>query len=462
MQVFLLLLDAGGKVVTRDELFEAGWGGAIVGDDSLNRAINRVRRIAAETGPKLFEIETVPRTGYRLIGDLNSSDLTYKQQARSSGLRRRTLVGGAIAALGAAGAGYLFLGSRNDRQFAELMSRGERALDTSDPADNAIQFLRPAVELRPDSAKAQGLYAYAAAVRADNGDSNKIGATLQVADEAARAALALEPHQPDARLAQVLIDSSRLDLADTEDRLRNILMADPTNTRVLKHLWNMLQCVGRSREALALVDRALSIKPLAPGHHYPKAQLLWITGKTAEADRVIDRALAYWPSHRFVRFARFTIFAFTGRTSAALAMLRGRETVPQSFSPATISLYRRALLAMDERSPAKIAEACKANLEAARADLKLASPAILTSSALGQVDAAFELANLLFVVPAGHADQSNSPASSTAWRFAPWLFIPPTAPMREDPRFHSLCETIGLTAYWEKRGITPDFELGRV
>lgn len=68
MQVFLRLLDSRGCVVTRDELFDECWGGSIVGDDSLNRAIAGVRRIAAEVAPGLFEIETIPRTGYRLTG----------------------------------------------------------------------------------------------------------------------------------------------------------------------------------------------------------------------------------------------------------------------------------------------------------------------------------------------------------------------------------------------------------
>src|SRR4051812_6411877 len=70
MKVFLLLLDASGTVVTRDELFGNAWGGVFVGDDSLNRAIAQVRKIAAETAPGLFEIETIPRTGYRLTGEI--------------------------------------------------------------------------------------------------------------------------------------------------------------------------------------------------------------------------------------------------------------------------------------------------------------------------------------------------------------------------------------------------------
>src|SRR5436190_4867009 len=68
MKVFLLLLDGRGSVVTRDELFGAAWGGVFVGDDSLNRAIACVRKIASETAPGLFEVETIPRTGYRLAG----------------------------------------------------------------------------------------------------------------------------------------------------------------------------------------------------------------------------------------------------------------------------------------------------------------------------------------------------------------------------------------------------------
>ena len=82
MKVFLLLLDARGTVVTRDELFGNAWGGVFVGDDSLNRAIARVRKIAAETAPGLFEIETIPRTGYRLTGDILSSVRVHADRSR--------------------------------------------------------------------------------------------------------------------------------------------------------------------------------------------------------------------------------------------------------------------------------------------------------------------------------------------------------------------------------------------
>ena len=52
-------------------------------------------------------------------------------------------------------------------------------------------------------------------------------------------------------------------------------------------------------------------------------------------------ATEYWPAHRFVRFARFTIFAFTGRPRAALAMIEKRETAPQNYTPEALGLVAR-------------------------------------------------------------------------------------------------------------------------
>ena len=81
----------------------------------------------------------------------------------------------------------------------------------------------------------------------------------------------------------------------------------------------------------------------------------------------------------------------------------------------------------------------------------------MSLSALGDVDGAFKAANALFAVTEGHRAKRGSPASSAAWRFAPWMFIPPTAPMRADPRFAQLCDGIGLTDYWAKQGVQPDY-----
>lgn len=473
MQVFLLLLHARGKVVTRAELFDQVWGGVIVGDDSLNRAIAGVRRIAADTAPGLFEIETVPRTGYRLTGEIQShqqalDSIETGQSDRDSGISRRALVGGGMAAVAAAGGLALwYVDAHQDREFDELMALGEQALDFGSPGSNAARYFQRAAAMRPGNAKAQGLFAYSRAMRSDNAEPGGLGTALQEAESASRAALAIDPDEPNALVAQTIIQGATLDFAATEDRLRAVLAIEPANLRAMRRLWGLLQCVGRSRDALALIERAIALKPLAAGNNYPWAQLLWILGRTAEADRVIDKAMQRWPSHHFVRFARFSIFAYTDRPRAALAMLETKETTPQNFSPAAINLWRVSLAALDRRSPESIAAALNASIEAAKRDPSLASQAASVMSALGEIDAAFEIAETHFAIrsPSNLYPQSvvtRPPARSTAWRFAPWLFTPPTAPMRSDPRFKTICDEIGLTDYWSKRGIKPDYQLGIV
>ena len=77
----------------------------------------------------------------------------------------------------------------------------------------------------------------------------------------------------------------------------------------------------------------------------------------------------------------------------------------------------------------------------------------MVMSALGELDAAFDVTNSYFAVGQSRA---AAPRKSTAWRFAPWLFTPPIAAMRADPRFDILVEEIGLKGYWEARKVRPD------
>ena len=104
-----MLLDARGQVVTRNDLFDQVWGGVMVGDDSLNRAIGKVRQIGAQVAPGLFEIETIPRTGYRLTGDILTSEhriLPDSERRSQFRVSRRVMLGSAAAA-GVAAAGGL-------------------------------------------------------------------------------------------------------------------------------------------------------------------------------------------------------------------------------------------------------------------------------------------------------------------------------------------------------------------
>ena len=67
MKVLVALVRADGAVLSRDALIDQCWDGQIVGDDAIQRAVGRLRRLADEHGKGAFRIETVPRVGYRLV-----------------------------------------------------------------------------------------------------------------------------------------------------------------------------------------------------------------------------------------------------------------------------------------------------------------------------------------------------------------------------------------------------------
>ena len=80
-----------------------------------------------------------------------------------------------------------------------LIARSVETMDYGDPAANSAQYLERAIALRPDSARAHGLFAYARALRADNEASVGPNTALQDSERASRAALALDPDQPDTK-----------------------------------------------------------------------------------------------------------------------------------------------------------------------------------------------------------------------------------------------------------------------
>ena len=465
MQVLLLLLDARGKVVTRTELFDQCWGGVTVGDDSLNRAIAKVRRTGAQIAPGLFEIETIPRTGYRLTGEI----LPILSQRHAVGpfadasrawMSRRMLVGAGVGTAAVAGAALWWMNSnRTDPRFTALIDRGREALRLDEP--EAARFFERAVELEPGNARARGFLAYALASGAEDGPRGLAAEAAQAAERTARSALDIDPNEPNALLTLLYIQLDMLDPFTREQHYRRIFAIDPDNTLAMGGFGQFLHGVGRCREALAVVERALSIEPLWPDLQLRKAMRLWVLGRVAEADQVIDRALQLWPSHRLVRMGRLMIYAFTGRARAALALVEDEESKPILLSSSAAAVWRTSLLALETPTTSRIAAAREANIEGAKGAPATAAYAILTLSALGELDAAFDVANgfllgrgsiIVRPRPEARVPRVNNPG----WRNTFGLFVPPTKAMRLDSRFKPLADGLGLTEYWRKRGIGPD------
>ncbi len=467
MQVFLLLLDAGGRVVTRNEIFNQCWGGAMVGDDSVNRAIAGVRRIATEAAPGAFEIETIPRTGYRLIGDILDLPDDNGRTANSLGvlrMPRRTAIAAAASAAVLAGAGGVWWLKRPtaDPRVDALIARAEEAMRSGNMIDEGpdARYLEEALRRQPDNAKAWGLLALGRASHADDVSADQSATVIHAAQEAAAKALSLNPNQPNGLLALAFIKSRMGGWSEYDSRLRHILSIDPNNGYALSILVALTQAAGLSRESWALNERVLKLEPLSPTHIFRKALKLWILGKVEDSYRLIDRAFDLWPDNLGVWNARLIILAFSERTEAAKGMLEDGRTM--LGSPAASDTWRATLPALAERSAANLAEARSACLKAAGSAPGLAAHSVMILSGLGDVDSAFEIANGFLlsrgkVVMRAQVGPRDSWVKDPGWKWTQWLFTPPVASMRADGRFLALCDGIGLTEYWAKRGVRPDY-----
>jgi DNA-binding winged helix-turn-helix (wHTH) protein len=458
MRLFEQLLDRQGEVLSRQQLFDSLWGKAQVGDDSLNRLVASLRKALECTSNGILSIETVPRSGYRLV--VGPEDL----QGRMPVSRRTALVGGAslLAALG----GAALWRARTEVRTADarrLTERGDVLLRDSVPLEAGVALapLQASLEINPNDPTTLGLLALAEESRAYNGGSSNAGETLLAAEKAARAALLRDPDEPHARLAMIDMKSGSLDWAQIEDELEAVRALAPTNVHVLGSLATLLQGLGRTSRSWIYNERAAALAPASPTPQWRRALRLWTAGHTEEALTLTERLLPLWPRHSFVWNARFMILAFSGRTAAAIAMLRNPVAPARNSLPARIDQWEPTLEAFTNPTAAKVAAAREANLKAARLNPGQAAYAAMALSQLGEIDLAFDVINgLLLSKGPLVADRPMVPrsfvANSASWCRTHWLFMPPLAAVRRDARFSETCEELGLASYWRQRGVRPD------
>ena len=465
MQVLLMLLDARGEVVTRNELFDQVWGGGTVGEDSLNRAIAKVRRIGEQVAPGLFDIETIPRTGYRLRGDvLTVVGTAGAVEERSLFLiSRRMLICGGVAAVGGAAGLWWVARDRADHRVAKSLDDGKRILREGWPDSDrqGVDLFRRAAELDPGNDEAWGLLAMSLRNVIEHAPPNQTAEAVLECESAARRALAINPKEGNALTALAMMRPEFGNWFEAEASLSHVLRVAPQNIAAMAHLGLLFQSVGRTSDSGKLNDRVVALDPLSPVYQFRRAMRLWILGRIAEADQTIDRALQLWPRHPAGWSARMMIFAFTGRSGAAQNLLNDIRMRPSNYTPASGELWHVSLRALGSRSPADVAAAVTASIASAPRSSGFAVRAIMLLSLLGELDGAFAVAEGFLLrrgplIGSLRTAKEEMPVNDTDWRRTMNLFTPATAALRSDPRFEGLCDGIGMTNYWRKRGIWPD------
>ena len=101
MNVLLLLAEHAGHVVSREDLLSRLWPNAVVTDDVLSRCIYELRRQLSQAGGDeqlKALIETVPKRGYRLTGEITPLPPQSVTRSRRPAARI-ALIGAGLAAV---------------------------------------------------------------------------------------------------------------------------------------------------------------------------------------------------------------------------------------------------------------------------------------------------------------------------------------------------------------------------
>ena len=72
------------RVLSKDDLLQAVWGGRIVSELTLTSHINAVRKAIGDNGQAQHLIRTVARKGFRFVGEVTEEGAAWTMQHRSN------------------------------------------------------------------------------------------------------------------------------------------------------------------------------------------------------------------------------------------------------------------------------------------------------------------------------------------------------------------------------------------
>jgi DNA-binding winged helix-turn-helix (wHTH) protein len=423
-RLLLTLAQRAGRIVARETLFEECWPGAAMGDDSLNRLVAVARRALRETGGNRAEIVTIPASGYIL-----------RLRPLKSGEDHRAERDAAVRAA--------FLSWRN-----------------AYPVPNfaIIERLRAISDVAADDATCLGMLALMYRHAAEYGPVAERGELVRSCEMAAAAALAIDATQPEARVALAGIVPIFGHWKGAYTALSAVLDDHPGHIIATHDLAIVEMATGRPRQAKRLIDPLFASDPRAPCFGYKSTFQHWSLGDLATMNHRAEQAIQLWPDHPAVWTARFWTLAYTGRPSAALAMIEPGMHRPVMREP--VAAFARRLLRWAIDGSGDRTELVREAVEAVATGPVQAINSLMALGLLGDVDAGFEVAEAYYLQegPLAVPSQTDreSPLNEQHRRVTQQLVVPASAGMRADPRIIGLCEKIGLARYWAETGRLPE------
>jgi DNA-binding winged helix-turn-helix (wHTH) protein/cytochrome c-type biogenesis protein CcmH/NrfG len=348
LRTLIELHDHAGEIVTREQLVKVLWPKGVVDfDNGLNVAIRKLRMALEDTGDAPRYVETIPKVGYRFVGDRLSST-TSSANPPATRARSRVGLAAAMAALLFAVAAGLWLGqddsarSANDSPTAaakprhvpaarahEFYLEGLRHRARRDVNGNALARAAFQSALREDPNYPQAWAAYGdtlsgAVIRQMIAPAEGV----EEARKAAMRAIALDPQLVEglSLLAQIHVDHDK-DFAAAKRVFDQAFAQTDKSARLWHHLamWHAHQ--GNVENALAALRRARELEPATLLFAGSYAMVLYEARRYEEAIAFLEPIIEANPffSHAHTVLARARIA--TGNLPRAMEHLQLRKEI---------------------------------------------------------------------------------------------------------------------------------------
>lgn len=477
MQVLVVLAEANGSVVSRDELIERCWSGRIVSENAINRVISRIRQAASECGVDAFHLETITKVGYRVVSarDMDSRPFpdnapppsappptVVNDDSRTAYWRRRQILVGGAVGVAAVSAGLWKLGRKaghqpppEAREFHRLGQIAQRQ-GVPEQVHQAISFFRQATQIDPGYADAWGGLALAYRHILEGYAEGEKGSLPALIESAARRALTLDPDNADAQVALVLVRPGYRNWGAIEAKLIALAKRFPKHWFVLAQLGIIRYEVGRWREGLPFTERQMALDPYIPIPYYMRARALWAQNRLQEAESMLAKASDQWPTNPMFWSLRFDFLIAQNRPESAVSLIMNPDVRPSGVGPVEIEERLGLIRAISGNRPADTALAVERVRKFERQNIQAAPAAATLFALLRRPDLALACIERYYF-GADDAAWRIPPPGPFDRRYCAFLFMPMMQPLWSAPRFVAMLQRSGLEDYWRRSGTRPDF-----
>jgi DNA-binding winged helix-turn-helix (wHTH) protein len=303
VDLLVLFAGSGGRVMSKDEIVEAIWGGRAIGDDTLAAAVSRLRRALGETHERKY-IETVPKRGYRCAVALDAAEQPELVQPQTPAQTRPPSEAQALAERG-----WQALVTPIAPNLAQARAFFDAAVKADPAWGPAHRGLAECLIAQHTFGPGRGLLAAAKAAAsaavgleaASAASWSTFGLAILLvdrdfaaADEALRRAVALDPDLAVAHRNRARAYATVGRFVEAEREGRKAVELDPYSLEVRGALLQTLLVARRYGQVAAEANAALALSPQSSDAWYQRGWALAMGSDEAQGLDALLQGLSLW------------------------------------------------------------------------------------------------------------------------------------------------------------------------